>query len=69
MAKQIEDPRYLRRRAREARACAEAERNHEIKRKLRGIAKNYEAIADLAQERVLHARAQREVVPGRRLKD
>ena len=57
MTKQIEDPRYLRRRAKEARVRAGAERNPDIKLRLRSIAKNYEGIADLAEEKVRAVRA------------
>jgi len=51
MTKRVDDPRYWRRRAAETRANAGAERKHEIKRKLQDIAKNYEDLADLAEQR------------------
>ena len=49
--KLIDDPEHWRRRAQEARAAADRERNPKIKSKLQGVAKNYEGIAERAEQR------------------
>jgi len=48
--KLTDDPQFWHRRAKEARASADAERNSEIRRKLRSLADNYEGIAHVAEK-------------------
>ena len=49
--KLADDPQLWRRRASEAAQRAEAEPDPNLKRKLEGIAKSYEAMADIAEKR------------------
>jgi hypothetical protein len=51
MAKLIDDPQHWRRRAAEARTAAMTQRNPDIKRKLQGMAENYEELANLVEKR------------------
>jgi hypothetical protein len=57
VSKTMNNPRYWRRRASEVRIRAGAEPDLGLKRKLLNLAKNYEDIADQAEERVRAARS------------
>jgi hypothetical protein len=57
--KLTDDPRFWRGRAREARINADAERNPAIKHRLLSIAKNYEGLAERAEQRARAVRKPR----------